>query len=305
MSGGHHHGHGHEHHPGHSHAPAGFGRAFVIGIGLNAGFVILETSAGLASGSLALLADAGHNLSDVAGLVVAYAAYLLSQAKPTRRFTYGYRGSSILAALFNALFLLVACGAIAWEAIGRFGAPPAVAGRTVIVVAAIGIVINAGTALLFARGRRGDMNIRGAYLHMAADAGVSAGVVLGGLMTLWTGARWIDPAIGLGIVAVILAGTWGLFREAVALSLQGVPAGIDPDAVRARLEALPGVARVHHLHIWATSTTQTAMTAHLMMPAGAPGDAFLQATAAMIADELHIGHATLQVEAGETCRGDC
>jgi len=307
----HHHGFGHSQaaagssgHVGHSHAghghAIGYGRAFAIGIGLNLAFTGIEAFYGFVTGSMALMADAGHNLSDVLGLVIAWGAWLLSRAKPTPRFTYGLRGSSILAALFNAVFLMVACGAIALEAIQRLAAPTAVPGVTVMIVAGIGIVINLGTALLFARGSQGDINIRGAFLHMAADAAVSAGVVVAGLLTLKTGFAWIDPATSLVIVAVIVAGTWGLLRESLAMAMQAVPDRIDPDAVIGALNEVKGVERVHHLHIWPTSTTETALTAHLVIPDGHPGDAFLADTARMLHDRFGIGHATLQIEQGET-----
>jgi cobalt-zinc-cadmium efflux system protein len=261
----------------------------------------VEAVAGLFANSMALLADAGHNLSDVLGLVIAYAAYRLSKRPATARFTYGLRGSSILAALFNSLFLLVACGGIAAEAIRRFGHPPMVEGRLVMAVAAVGIVINLGTALLFARGRQRDINIRGAFLHMAADAAVSAGVVVAGLLVLRTGFTWIDPAVSLVIVAVILGGTWGLLRESLAMSLNAVPTGIDIEAVAGRLSSEHGVARVHHIHIWPTSTTETALTAHLVIPNGHPGDAFLARLAHMVEHEFGIGHATFQIETGGEC----
>ncbi len=263
----------------------------------------LEAGFGFAVNSMALLADAGHNLSDVLGLVMAWGAFLLGRRPANARFTYGMGGSTILAALFNALLLLVASGAILLEAIRRFAAPPEVAGGPVMAVAAAGIVVNLGTALLFARGRDGDVNIRGAYLHMAADAAVSAGVVAAGLLTVVTGVRWIDPATSLAIVAVILAGTWGLLRESLALAMQAVPPGIDPAAVSAALGAVRGVSGVHHVHIWATSTTRTALTAHLVMPAGPPGDAFLRELSDDLSRRFAIGHSTFQVERGSNA--DC
>lgn len=296
----HHAGHQHEHHHahahGHSHEPANYGRAFALGIGLNLVFVAVEAGYGFAANSMALIADAGHNLSDVLGLVVAWAAYGLAKMKPTARFTYGLRGSSILAALFNALFLLLAMGAISLEAVERFGDPQPVAGRTVMIVAAIGIVINGFTAWLFARGRKGDINIRGAYLHMAADAGVSAGVVVAGLVISLTGLPWIDPMVTLVIVGVILWGTWGLLKESVALSLAAVPPGINPSRVSERLMAMEGVARVHDLHIWAMSTTETALTVHLVTPGGHPGDGFLHKVAETLDHDFGIAHATIQIE---------
>lgn len=294
--------HGHSHHT-HAHTPADFGRAFAIGIVLNLVFVAVEATYGLIANSMALLADAGHNLSDVLGLVVAWAAYLLAKRKPSPRFTYGLRSSSILAALFNGLLLLFACGAIALEAVQRFAAPQPVQGATVMVVAAVGIAVNLGTALLFARGRKGDINIRGAFLHMAADAAVSAGVVVAGMLTLRTGLPWIDPATSLLIVAVILAGTWGLLREAFAMAMHAAPSGIDPDAVADALGRVTGVSRVHHIHIWPMSTTETALTAHLVMPGGAPGDAFLAKLASDLAHRFAIAHSTIQIETGE--RDDC
>ncbi|GEP08870.1 cation diffusion facilitator family transporter [Methylobacterium gnaphalii] len=289
---------GHAHGPGHGHAPASFGRAFAIGIALNVGFVAVEATYGVLANSVALLADAGHNLSDVLGLVVAWIATVLAKRAPSPRYTYGMKGSSILAALFNAVFLLVAVGAIGWEAIQRFGEPAPVAGKTVMVVAAAGILVNGITAWLFASGAKGDINIRGAFLHMAADAAVSAGVVLAGLVILYTGWTWLDPVVSLGIVAVIVWGTWGLLRDSLAMSLAAVPRGIDPAAVRRHLEALPGVIALHDLHIWPMSTTDVCLTAHLVMTGGHPGDAFLMETAQVLRERFGIGHATLQVETG-------
>ncbi|MCF8707442.1 cation diffusion facilitator family transporter [Rhizorhapis sp. SPR117] len=295
-----HHNHGPQ---GHSHAPADFGRAFAIGIILNISFVAVETVYGLMAGSMALLADAGHNLSDVLGLVIAWAGVGLAKRRPSRRFTYGLRGSTILSALFNGLLLLVAVGAIAYGAIGRLGAPQPVAGGTVIVVAGIGIVINTATALLFVRGRKGDLNIRGAFLHMAADAAVSLGVVVGALAMIATGAYWIDPVISLVIAAIILWNTWGLLMSSIKMSLAAVPPGIDPEAVEASLVALPGVTHVHDLHIWPMSTTQTLLTVHLVMPDGHPGDAFLFDVQNRLAHDFHIDHATIQIELSDA--GDC
>jgi len=296
------HGHPHPHSHGDAHrAPIDYGRSFGVGIALNIAFVLVEAAAGLLANSMALLADAGHNLSDVLGLALAWGAYLLAKRPPTRRYTYGLQGSSILAALTNAILLLLACGAIAWEAIRRLLDPPLVTGMTMIVVAAIGILINAATALLFVRGRKGDLNIRGAFLHMIADAVVSAGVVAAGIIVLLTGLEWIDPAMSLLIVAVIVAGTWGLFRDALGLALNAVPPAINPDAVAERLRGLAGVTAVHHLHIWPMSTTTNALTAHLVMPGGHPGDAFLAEAAHTIEHDFGIGHATFQVEMGEKC----
>lgn len=290
-------GHGHHSHD-HGHAPADFGRAFAIGIVLNTAFVAIEAGFGFAVGSMALLADAGHNLSDVLGLIIAWAGATLSRRAPSKRFTYGLRGSSILAALMNALLLLVAVGMIALEAIQRFASDAPVPGFTVMAVAAVGIVINGATALLFARGRRGDINVRGAYLHMAADAAVSAGVVLAGALIIVTGAFWIDPVTSLLIGLVILIGTWGLLRDSVTMSLAAAPSHIDTDEVRATLAAMDGVAHVHDLHIWNMSTTETALTAHLVMPGGHPGDSFLIGLQERLAARFHIDHSTVQIEQG-------
>lgn len=303
---GHHHGHDHKGHShghghGHSHAPASFDRAFAIGIALNIAYVVAESGAGLWTGSVALLADAGHNLSDVLGLAVAWGGAALARSAPTKRFTYGLKGSTILAALANALFLLVALGAIVTEAVQRLGNPPAVTGLTISLVAGIGIAINAFTAWLFARGRKGDINIRGAYLHMLSDALVSAGVVAAGIAIWATGFGWIDPLVSLVIAALIFWQTWGLLRETVEMSLAAVPRAIDYDAVTEALEALPGVARVHDLHIWPMSTTEPVLTAHLVMPEGHPGDGFLVAARTMLRERFAIGHATLQVEMGGEC----
>ncbi|MFZ4688939.1 MAG: cation diffusion facilitator family transporter [Polymorphobacter sp.] len=294
MSGHDHHHHGHDH----GHAPASFGRAFAIGITINLAYVGLEAGAGLITGSMALLADAGHNLSDVLGLGVAWAGLRLAQRAPSPRFTYGLKRSGILAALFNAVLLFVACGAIAVEAVRRLADPQPVPGGTIMAVAAGGIIVNGITAWLFARGRKGDVNIRGAYLHMLADAGISAAVVVSGFLILKTGLYWIDPALSLIVVAVILRGTWGLLREAVALALDAVPSSIDPAAVADFLKHRPGVTTVHDLHIWPMGSSDTALTAHLVMPAGHPGDAALAGLAHDLEHRFGIGHATIQVETG-------
>jgi cobalt-zinc-cadmium efflux system protein len=287
----------HSHHEqGHVHAPASFGKAFAIGIGLNVVFVAIEFVFGLWGNSLALVADAGHNLSDVLGLVVAWIASILTQRPPSARYTYGLGASSILAALFNAVFLLVAVGAIAWEAVLRLSNPEPVASVMVMVVAAVGIAVNGLTAWLFASGRTADLNIRGAFLHMVADAAVSAGVVLAGIAILVTGWLWIDPVTSLVIVVVIVWGTWGLLRDSLAMSVDAVPSSIRPESVRQYLEARPGVAEVHDLHIWPMSTTETALTAHLVIPTGHPGDEFLMSTATALRRQFGIGHATLQIE---------
>jgi cobalt-zinc-cadmium efflux system protein len=304
MGGHHHHDHGGHAHGGHSHAPADFGRAFLIGTILNLGFVAIEAGYGIAANSVALLADAGHNLSDVLGLLVAWGAASLGKRAPTVHYTYGLRRTSILAALFNAVFLLVAIGAIAFEALGRLAAPEPVEGGIVMVVAAIGIVINGVTAWLFASGRKGDLNVRGAFLHMVSDAVVSAGVVVSAFVIGLTGWLWLDPATSLVIVAIIMIGTWGLLKDSVAMALDRVPDGIAPRDVEAALAGLPGVSRVHDLHIWSMSTTEVALTAHLVMPTGCPGDMFLHNAADMLHDRFEIEHATLQVERSDdaACR---
>lgn len=290
-----HHGHDHGHDHGHHHAPADFNRAFVLGILLNTGFVAIEAWYGWQINSLALLADAGHNLSDVAGLLLAWLAALAGRRQPDSRHTYGWRRASILAAFTNAVLLLVAMGSLAWEALGRLSAPEPTQGWTIITVAAIGIVVNTATALLFLRGREHDLNVRGAFLHMAADALVSLGVVIGGALYLWQGWAWLDPVISLGIAAVIVAGSWGLLRQSLHLLFDGVPEGIDLTALHGWLAARPGVARVDDLHVWAMSTTQVALTAHLVMPEGAPGDDFLRETADELHERFDIDHTTLQI----------
>jgi len=282
---------GHAHH----HAPANFDRAFAIGITVNILFVAIEAFYGWKVNSLALLADAGHNLGDVAGLVMAWGGALAGKLRPDARYTYGWKRASILAAFFNAVLLLVAMGSLGWEAFLRLRAPELTQGSTVMVVAAIGIVVNLGTALLFMRGSHDDINIRGAYLHMASDALVSAGVVVVGALVLWTGWAWLDPAASLVIALVIVIGTWGLFRRSLRLMFDGVPEHIELIAVRQVLEALPGVARVHDLHVWATGTTHVALTAHLVMPDGHPDDPFFEAATNQLRERFRIDHVTLQV----------
>jgi cobalt-zinc-cadmium efflux system protein len=293
------HGHGHRHGHGHSHAPADFGRAFLIGTVLNVGFVVIEAGYGFAANSMALVADAGHNLSDVLGLLVAWGAASLSKRRPSTFYTYGLGRSSILAALFNAVFLLVSVGAIGVEAIRRLAEPEPIAATTVMIVASIGILVNGFTALMFARGRHDDINVRGAFLHMVADAALSAAVVAAGALVVWTGWLWLDPVTSLAIVAVIVIGTWGLLRDSLTMALDRVPPGIAPDRVEAALAELPGVDHVHDLHIWPMSTTQVALTCHLVMPAGCPGDAFLHDARGMLHDGFGIAHVTIQVEQDE------
>ncbi len=291
------HDHHHDHHGhGHQHGPANYGRAFALGITLNLGFVGVEVVYGLMANSMALIADAGHNLSDVLALALAWLASLLAQRRPSGRFTYGLRSSSILAALANSMLLLVVSGAILWEAILRLLKPETVGSGTIIWVAAIGIAINTATALMFMKGRKDDLNIRGAYLHMAADALVSAGVVVAGLGIVFTGWAWLDPLVSILIVGAILWSTWGLLADSVSLSLHAVPPGIDAKAIRDYLESLPNVAEVHDLHIWGMSTTETALTAHLVMSNGYPGDAFIAQIVHELHDRFQVGHATIQVE---------
>ncbi|HWA60283.1 MAG TPA: cation diffusion facilitator family transporter [Caulobacteraceae bacterium] len=291
---GHHHGHSH----GHSHAPASFGRAFGVGIALNTAYVAAEAVYGVLSNSLALLADAGHNFGDVLGLAVAWLAAWLSRRAPSERFTYGLRGSSILAALTNAVVLLLVTGGIAWEAVLRLAHPEPAAGVTIMIVATVGVVINGATAMMFASGRKGDVNIRGAFLHMASDALIALGVVITGGLILMTRWLWLDPAISLVISAVIVWGTWSLMRESLGLALQGVPAGIDQKAVQAFLGGTPGVTEVHDLHIWGMSTTETALTAHLVRPEGAASDDLLHELCDTLRRRFSIAHATLQFETG-------
>lgn len=285
----------------HNHAPAqtDFGAAFGVAVVLNLAFVAVGAAFGIIGHSMALIADAGHNLGDVAGLAAAWTAAMLARRASSQRFTYGLRSSSILAALFNAVLLLTASGAIAVEAIRRVFEPQPVAGKLVMLVAAIGIVLNAATALLFLRGRHGDLNVRGAFLHMAGDAAVSAGVVLAGGAILLTGQAWIDPAASLLICLVIVAGTWSLLRDSLSMTLHGVPAGIDIVAVRLYLEGQAGVRAIHDLHIWPMSTTETALTCHLVMPEGHPGDVALHVIAEELGNRFGIPHATLQVETSD------
>ncbi|OIR14691.1 cadmium, cobalt and zinc/H(+)-K(+) antiporter [mine drainage metagenome] len=295
-----HSGHSHEGHHHHHGDPNNHGRAFVIAIALNTAFVAVEFAYGIIAHSTALMADAGHNLSDVLGLLLALGAAILARKTPSGRFTYGLRSTSILAALTNAMFLMVACGGIAWEAIQRFSEPHVVAGLTVSLVAVVGIGINGLSAWLFVKGSKGDLNVRGAYLHMMADAAVSLGVAVAGVAMMYTGWYWLDPAVSLAIVAVIVIGTWGLLRESLQLALNAIPAHIDATALEDYLRECPGVADIHDLHIWGMSTTESALTVHLVMPGGYPGDAFMDDIICTLRERFSIQHSTLQVEMGTT-----
>ena len=281
----------------------GYNRAFAIGIALNISFVILEFSYGLIAHSTALLADAAHNLTDVAGLGLAWGAAVLARRQSDARFTYGLRSSTILAALAHAMLLLIACGGIAWEALQRISAAPAVAASTVIWVALVGVVINGITACFFLRDRASDLNIRGAFIHMAADAAVSLAVVIVGVVMQKTAWYWLDPLLTLAILAVILYGTWGLLRDSALLSLHAAPAHIDSLAIADFLRTQPGITSVHDLHIWALSTTEVALTAHLVMPRGQPADQLLGELCATLKRDFGIQHATLQVESFESDHG--
>jgi len=286
-----------DHHRHHHHEAPSFNRAFAVGIALNIAFVAIEAFYGWRVNSLALLADAGHNLSDVAGLVLAWGGTWAVKLRPDARHTYGWKRATILAAFANALLLLVAMGGLAWEAIGRLLSEHAAVqaqGVTIMVVAGVGIVINTATALLFMRGSKTDLNIRGAFLHMAGDALVSAGVVVAGGFSLWMGWVWLDPVVSLAIAAIIVLGTWGLFKQSLHLLFDGVPDSVDPAAVHDCLAALPGVSRVHDLHIWAMGTSHIALTAHLVMPQGHADDAFLRDATELLHDRFEITHVTLQ-----------
>jgi cobalt-zinc-cadmium efflux system protein len=292
----------HSHHPphdhGHSHAPKDFGTAFAIAAALNVALVVIQIVYGLLGHSVALLADAGHNAGDALGLLLAWGAHVLSKRQPTQRYTYGFRSASILASLLNAVILLVATGAIALEAVRRFAEPSAVEGMTVIVVAAIAILLNALAAWLLTGGKS-DLNIRGAFLHLVADAAISFGVVIAGVAIMLTGWSWIDPLVSLLISGAIVWGTWGLLRDAVNMSLDAVPSTIKPTDVRNYLEQLPGVERIHDLHIWAMSTTETALTCHLVIPAGHSGDSFITEVCHELHHKFGIAHPTLQIEQGD------
>jgi cobalt-zinc-cadmium efflux system protein len=300
------HGHGHSHSHGHAHGLSldQFDRAMAAGVGLNTLFVIIELATGFWAGSLALVADAGHNAGDVVGLLLAWGASQLARRPPSRRYTWGFRRTTIYAALANAVLLLTACGAIVWEAWHRLQSPEPVAGPVMIAVAAVGVAINTLTALLFMRGRERDANLRGAFLHMAADAAVSAGVVVAGIAIMMTGWTWIDPLVSIAITLAIVVGTWDLFRESIDLALDAVPRGVDPDAIKEALAAVAGVVEVHDLHVWAASTSEVTLTAHLVVPDKDLHEAALSAATALLRDRFRIAHTTIQLEreeAGEAC----
>jgi cobalt-zinc-cadmium efflux system protein len=294
--------HAHHHHR-HAHGGPSSGvaggshsAAFILGALLNAAFIAVEVAYGILSNSVSLLADAGHNLGDVLGLFVAWGGLLLTQRRPSARFTYGLRGSSILAALFNAVALLITVGVIGVESIRRLHEPHPVAGSTVMIVAAIGMLINGGTAFLFSRGRHLDINLRGVFMHMMGDAVISLGVVVAGAGILLTGWSWLDPAVGLLVAAFLVISTWRLLTQSVAMALQAVPADIEPQEVMAFLARIEGVGQVHDLHIWPMSTTERALTCHLVMPGGHPGDGALAELARQLEERFRIGHATIQIE---------
>lgn len=290
------------HHRNHKHQFDHYNRAFALAIGLNVVFLAVEGGYGLWANSLALLADAGHNFSDVLGLLIAWGASLLAKRKPSPRRTYGLRRVTILASLLSALLLLTALGAMAWEAITRLQTSVSVPGLTIIIVAGIGVVINTLSALLFVSGHQHDLNIKGAFLHMSADAAISFGVVLAGLAILLTGWPWLDPVISLAISVAIFAGTWGLLHDSVNLAVDAVPRGIVPEEVETYLLQLPGVTTCHDLHIWGMSTTEAALTAHLMMPEGANNDAFLHQIEHSLQEQFGIAHTTIQIERGDAER---
>jgi cobalt-zinc-cadmium efflux system protein len=286
----------------HNHAPKQFDQAFAVGISLNVIFLSIEAFYGWKVDSLALLADAGHNLSDVAGLALAWGGAWAGRVRPDSRHTYGWKRTSIVAAFANAVLLLLAMGSLAWEALARLGHPAEPHGTTIMAVATVGVAINTFTALMFMRGRKQDLNIQGAFAHMAADALVSVGVVASGALQIWKGWNWIDPVMSLMIVVFIVAGTWGLFRQSLHLISDGVPAEIDLDAVRNYLQSLPGVSQVHDLHVWALSTAEIALTAHLEMPLGNQDDCFLQEASQGLHDRFEIRHVTLQIERAPFCQ---
>ncbi len=287
----------------HSHETGNYNRAFAIGIALNVIFVAVEAGYGVAADSMALIADAGHNLSDVMSLLLAWGASLLASKQPTQNRTFGFRRATILASLTSAILLLVALGGIVWETLGRLSNPQPVEGMTIIVVAGIGVIINTATALLFISGQKHDLNIRGAYLHMAADAGVSLGVVVAGVAIMITGWLWLDPAISLVIVVVILVGTWNLLQDSINLSIDAVPQGIDMSAIKDYLTKITKISEIHDLHVWALSTTETALTVHLVTDKDLIDNKFLQEVQQHLHDNFGIEHATIQVEKEDTENG--
>lgn len=295
---------GHAHNSAvHHHSPTDFGRAFALGAGLNFAYILVEAGFGLHTGSMALLADAGHNLSDVLGLLLAWGSALLTQRASTARRTYGFHSSTILAALANAIALLLAIGAIAWESVGRFSNPEPLQGGLIAWVAGVGILVNGFTAWLFMGGSKHDLNVRGAYLHMLADAAVSAAVVVAGIAIVFTGWNWLDPVLSLLVVVLIAVTTWDLLRKSMDLALQAVPEHIEPGAVRAYLQSLPGVTDVHDLHIWGMSTTDTALTVHLRIPEPErDSDALLAEVTETLHERFGIGHPTIQIEHGAGAR---
>jgi len=296
-------GHDHHHRHAHSHAPSSFGRTFAIAIALNIALVVAQVVYGLYANSLALLADAGHNFGDVMGLAIAWVAFAIADWRPSARFTYRMRAASIMSAMANGLLLLAAVGIIVYEAVQRLFAPESVATGPVIIVAAVAVVINGASAWLLSRGSQSDLNMRGAFLHMLADAGVSVAVIVAAFGIMLTGWQWLDPAVSLLISVVILIGTWRLLRDSVRLALNAAPRDIDPAEVQRYFEGLPGVSGLHDLHIWAISTTETALTCHLVTPGGHPGDAFLQKIAGDLRSRFAIGHATVQIELNDG--GEC
>jgi cobalt-zinc-cadmium efflux system protein len=306
MSGHHHHGHGHGHdHGHHHHGTVNHGKAFAIAIALNAVFVAVEFFYGVLANSTALMADAGHNLSDVLGLALAWAAAILAARKPSARYTYGLRSSSMLAALFNGMLLMAACGAIAWGAVAQLFDPVPVQGLTVSVVAGVGILVNGFSAWLFMSGSKDDLNIRGAYLHLAADAAISLGVLISGLIVMYSGWRWLDPLVSLLIVLFIAKSTWSLLRQSMDMVLAAVPGNVDPAEVEQFLRARKGVTAIHDLHIWSMSTTDIALTCHLVMPGGYPGDQAIDEIARELREKFSISHTTLQTEQGTTEHNCC
>ena len=306
MSGHHHHGHGHGHdHGHHHHGDVSHGKAFAIAIALNAVFVAVEFFYGFLANSTALMADAGHNLSDVLGLALAWAAAILAARKPSARYTYGLRSTSMLAALFNGMLLMAACGAIAWGAVAQLFDPVPVQGMTVSVVAGVGILVNGFSAWLFMSGSKDDLNIRGAYLHLAADAAISLGVLISGLIVMYSGWKWLDPLVSLLIVLFIAKSTWSLLRQSMDMVLAAVPGNVDPAGVEQFLRARKGVTAIHDLHIWSMSTTDIALTCHLVMPGGYPGDQTIDEITRELKEKFGISHTTLQTEQGTTEHNCC